>query len=936
MQLKSKTVTLLILLFISACSQHIIPSEAKLRTPLAKDKTIVIGQLGNGLKYYVLKNEKPAKEVEFRLVVNVGSLHETDEQRGAAHFVEHMAFNGSENFSKNDVIEFFRSTGMQFGPDLNATTGYDQTVYKFRIPADKPDLMEKAFLVMKDWASGIRFNQDDVDSERNIIIEEWRMRKGAWERSWKKFMPTIYNHSRHAKRHPIGTIDILGKISAAELKYFYDTWYRPERMAIMIIGDISETTMAEKIRSKFGNLKNSGARPKTIDYEIPPHKQLVYQAVQDPEMTDPSILIYQKYKRNPIVTEGDFRLKLMNDLYVSILHRRINTKDPLERSYKDANYKQFELSPDVACHFFHISVKGRQFEKNLYEIVQEAERLKRFGVFESELEREKKVILRKAKSAYLERQNKRSDQYAKEMVQHTYLGDRIISDEVHYRLTEEYLPTINISDINNLRGLYNSSSGRVVGIFTGPGASEKLPDEASVKKMFLTVQQERLAPYLDEVSDLPLFPEQLEKGSIIKETVYEEIGVTVWELSNGGKVYLKPTDFKDDEILFGLSSSGGLALLKKEDIRTIYLMGKVVEKSGIGPFKRSDLIKRLIFKKMDIKPFTSPYRHGYWGSTSPEDFIVLVKMMRLMLTQPGFDDEIFKEEKEDLIEQLEEKQQTANWRYWQAIRTKLTSDNPYNKLVTAAEIEKLDAKVTRESLFELLQNRGEFSLVVVGAFTIEAVRPIIETYIASYPRSLNPPEIKDLKLNPVSGEHHYELNENIEDKSHIFIRISHEFDYSLKRSMRFWALAQAAQIRIDQELREKEGLIYHGSAMGNFTYAPNTTDSNFYFNFDCAPQNVDRVISGLREILRELKETPPSVEMIDNIIKTQRNALRKAIKTNSYWQRYLSVQISFIQNLEDIDRIETYIETLTPENFQEAAKNYLNEKNFFIYTLNPK
>jgi zinc protease len=920
---------------LAGCSQHIAPSQTELKKLLLPDIALKTGILKNGLKYSLRENQIPSNEVEFRLVVNAGSIHESDRQLGAAHFIEHMAFNGSENFSKNDVIEFFRSTGSEFGPDLNATTGYEQTVYKFKIPADKPELISRAFIVLKDWASGIRFDPEDVNSERNIIIEEWRMRKSAWERSWKKFMPDLYNHSIHARRHPIGDVDVIRSISPEELKRFYNTWYRPDRMEIVIVGDISVPIIEEKLITSFNTLKTPGDFSVAGNDGIPPHKETKFQLVRDPEMTEPSILVYQKYKRHPDVSERDFRLKLMNGLYVSILHRRINTKDPLQRSYKNAGYHQCELSPEVACHYFHISVKGHQFRKNLHEIFQEAERLKRYGVFESELEREKKVILHEAKSAYDERQNKESDDHAADLVKSIYLSDTKISDETRYRLTEKYLPTIGIADINDLRSRYNRPSDRVIGIFFGAGAPDELIDGSQVNKMYRAVQLEPLTPYLDEVSDLPLFPEQLEKGSIIKETVIEEIDVTVWELSNGGKVYLKPTDFKEGEILFRLSSPGGLSILRKEDIRTVYLMGKVVEKSGIGPFKRSDLIKRLIFKDFKLAPFTNAYEHGYWGSTSKEDIETTIKVMRLMLTQPRFNEDIFEEEKQDLIEELKDKQETANWKYWQALRTKSIPNNPYNQLVTAAEIEKLTSTQTRSALLRLLENRGDFSLVIVGAFNIDELRPIIETYIASYPVSPNPPAINDLNLEAVKGKHRFALNENIEEKSQVFVRISHLYDYTVKRAQRFWAISQALQIRIAQNLREKQGLIYAGSATGEFMHdiKPN---SYIYFHFDCAPKNVEKVISGLKEILEEFRNSPPKNELIEKIKKAQNNILSKAEQTNQFWRTYIGFQVSFNQRLGDLANFKKHIGSLAPETFHKSTKKYLDDENFFVYVLNPK
>lgn len=932
-----KTILLVfITLLLFSCSKYVSVNIKELEKPLPHDTEVTIGKLKNGLQYYIRNNNKPEGEIEFRLIVKAGSLQETDEEQGIAHFVEHMAFNGSKNFKKNEIIEFLQSSGQQFGPDLNGYTSYDHTLYRFRVTRDQPGIIDNSLLILKDWASGIRFREDDVNAERGIIVEEWRLRKNVWGRLRKKFRPVLFNDSIHVRRDPIGKIEIIQNVQANQLKRYYQNWYRPELIGIIVVGNVADMNIEEKIKAVFSDLVNASSAPLIKPYIIQPHKEPKHGAISDPEFTQSELWIYQKHPAIPFQTEQDFRNHLMEDLYVSILDTRLSTIDSVDSFIVKGGYKKCSLTSSDLCHLARIRIKGNYFEKGMHQILQETEKLKRFGIFESEVERAKKVILRQVKSAVLERDNTLSDLHVDLIKSHFFNNDIILSADERYRLVKKYLPTITPKNINTLRGKFNVEKDRVTVVFGNDKDSSSLPDKLMVKKLYQVVKFEQLKPYLDEVSDLPFFTEQVEKGQIIEEMYEQKIGVTTWKLSNGGQVVIKPTDFKKDEILLNLYIPGGYSILEEDNFRSVLLLGKVIFNSGIGPFSRNDLIKRLIFKKVKGDVYIEDRRHGFWGETSPEDLEIMTQLIRVAIAQPRFEKAIFEEQKQNLVEKFSNSAKTANWKYANSVLTYLIPNNGFAGYPSGDDISRINYQTFQTVGEKLFLNRGEFTLVVVGNVDLKELRELVEKYIASYQVNGKPVPLKDMNLYPLKGPHRIVVKENLENKSQIYIRISNEDQYDYQREQEYLALVQIMNIRINREIREKLGLIYSAKTSFQFFDFPKPA-SAFHINiFGCAPDNVDQVIAELKKIIDDLKENPVSAQQAQNIKKILQKLYEKQIKNNWYWLNSLKKMLTSQQDIVKIPDWEKYLDEISPETLHEAAKKYLNEENFFVGILMPK
>jgi zinc protease len=789
---------------------------------------------------------------------------------------------------------------------------------------------------LKGWASDIRFDEADVDRERKIITEEWRLYQNPGERARKQIIPALYNDTLHSRRHPLGEIEVLKSLDAQQLKRFYQKWYRPEYMALFVIGDVGATEMENRIIETFSGMKNSEPLPIRQQHPIPFHDELKYRVITDPEWTEPSVTIYQKTKNEVLKTEDDFRNDLLERLYVIILNYRLASLDVVNSNVKAAEYhRKCELTSSERCHLTRFSIKENKFREGIREIMLEFERLRRWGVYESEMKRARQVVLQDARSWSLEKENVETEEVFYDLSRNYLYDDVVLSPDETYRLVKKYLPTIRIEDVNALRSRFNSSRNKVIAVYCNADQSDYTPDKSFITDLYATNRIEKLEPYLDEVSDLPLFTEQIEKGSIIEEKTHEKIGAISWKLSNGGTVVIKPTQFKNDEVLVHLSAPGGLSLADRRSFRSMELLSRVVFHSGIGPFKRSDLIKRLIFKKIKGDIFVKVYQHGFYATTSPEDLEDLIQLMRLTLTQPRFDYDVFQEQKKNKAEELKNYSKSAIWRYNREIFAHFSQNNDYGRMTTAEDIESIDYDSFRQTAQELFQNRGAFSLVIVGNVKPDELRPLVETYIASYPVTASLEPLKDLGLYTMRGYHRFEFKENTDSFGHVYAVISNNYQYGIKRDQEHHALSRAMQMIIEEQIREKRGLVYNSRTGYQFLFMPDPI-SIFDFNLSCAPENVETVITELRSILKKLREEAVDQEFIDKLKTLQQQKFKDSSNSNRYWIDELLYCLLFKQDIEEIADWKHYIESMTPESLRVAAEKYVNEENLFIGILLPK
>ena len=617
------------------------PERAVQRLPI--DPRVTYGRLENGIEYIVRENQKPEKRAELRLALEVGSVLEDDDQQGLAHFVEHMAFNGTRRFPKQALVDFMEKIGMGFGPHLNAHTSYDETVYKLRVPTDSAHLVERAFDILEDWATGITFEGEEIDKERGVVVEEWRSGRGAEARVRDRQWPLLFKNSRYADRLPIGKKAVLDTFGHETVRRFYRDWYRPELMHIVAVGDFDADWIEDLIRKRFSRIPPSGSDARKRFYaSVPGHNETLFAIATDPEMPTTSVVVVYKQPVREQGTVEAYRDRLKVRLYSRMLNERLNelTKRP-NPPFLGAGTGQGLWVRTKEIYFLGAGVKEDGLIPGLEALIREASRVQRHGFTATELEREKVNTLRGFERAFEERDKQRSGGLAGEYVRHFMDNESIPGIEIEFELAKTLLPGIQLGEVNRLATEWITDRDRVVLVTAPEKAGVEIPTEQQLLAAVERVRGEEIVPYVDAVADISLLSNVPAPGTIVAEKQIPETGLTEWTLSNGVRVGLKPTDFKNDQILFASYSAGGHSLVEDPDYIPASTAVAVLGEGGLGAFDQIELRKKLAGKAVSISPWIGELQEGMSGSASPKDLETMFQLVYLAFTAPRTDSSAF-------------------------------------------------------------------------------------------------------------------------------------------------------------------------------------------------------------------------------------------------------------------------------------------------------
>ncbi|MBT3606360.1 MAG: insulinase family protein, partial [Candidatus Latescibacteria bacterium] len=549
------------------------------------DSAVRKGTLDNGLTYLIRENGRPENRAELRLVINAGSILEDEDQQGLAHFAEHMAFNGTEHFPKQELVDFLEGIGMRFGADLNAYTSFDETVYKLQVPTDSSEVMHKAFQILGDWAQRVSFDGEEIDKERGVVIDEWRTGRGARARMRDKQLPVLLKDSQYADRLPIGKKALLDTFQHASLKRFYKDWYRPDLMSVIAVGDFDTDSIEVLIKETFGALAQVENARERESYTIPDHEETLFAIATDPEATSSSVSIYFMQDISPQGTQEDYRGTLIRSMFNRMLNQRLRelTKKP-NPPFLGAGSSFGSMVRTKAAYTLGAGVKEGGIERGLDAVLTEALRVQRHGFTAPELERLKINMLRGIEQAYRERDKSRSGRFASEYIRHVLTGEVIPGIEYEHKLYNELVPSIQVDEINALVNKWITNTNRVIMVNAPEKEGVAVPNEADLLSVIEQVQQKEISPYEENVSTEPLVAQVPTPGTVLTESRIDTLNVTEWVLSNGIRVVMKPTDFKNDEILFTSFSPGGHSLVEDEDYVAASTATAVLSESGLGKF----------------------------------------------------------------------------------------------------------------------------------------------------------------------------------------------------------------------------------------------------------------------------------------------------------------------------------------------------------------
>lgn len=908
--------------------------EFDLNDKIPLDPKITVGTLENGLKYYIRENKKPEKRAFLRLVVNAGSVLEDDDQLGLAHFDEHMAFNGTKNFEKQEIINYLESIGMRFGPDINAYTSFDETVYIIEIPTDSTEIIKKGFQILEDWAHNVSYDTTEINKERGVVIEEWRTHRGASARILDKQLPILFKDSRYAERLPIGKKEILENFKYESAKRFYKDWYRPDLMAVIAVGDFDKNNIEKLIKEHFSKLKNPENERERKIYPVPGNDSTLFAIATDPEETSTSVSLYFKLPVEPQGTVKDYRKSLIENLYNGMLSNRLfeisQQPDP-PFAYAVSSKGRFVKSSEV--YFLAAAVKDSNIDKGLNAILTEAERVKRFGFTQTELDREKASTLRGIEQAYKERDKTQSSRLAAEYIRNFLNDEPIPGIEYEYSLQKSLLPGITLDEINDLGNKWMNKN-EVILISAPEKEGLKIPTEDELEKVINNVNNSKITAYVDKVSNEPFFEKAPMPSKITEENYIEDLNLTEWTLANGVKVFLKPTDFKNDEILFRGFSPGGNSLVSDSNYIPAITSSDLIEQSGVGKYNLIELQKKLAGKVVNVSPYIGELSEGISGSASPADLETLFQLIYAYFTEPRSDSSAFLSFKSKMQTWLNNRNASPEAAFQDTLNNTLSQYNYRRQPWTLDMLNKMDL----EKSFKIYKNRfadaSDFTFVFVGNFKVDSIKSLIQTYLGGLPSIRRNENWKDLNIDPPKGVIDKTVLKGIEPKSRVNITFTGPYKWDYENNYKLNSTADVLRIKLREVLREDKGGTY---GVGVYASPQKFPDEEYSITirWGCAPERVDELINAVFQQIDSLKNNLVDQIYITKVKETQIRENEVNLKENNFWLSTLYKYLFYDLDLSEIKKYPERVASLTKEDIQETAKKYFNMNNYVEVVLYP-
>lgn len=926
-------------LFASCAST---PKSTSTDDPLAQvlpiDPQVKTGTLDNGFRYVIRKNIKPENRAELRLVVNVGSVLEDEDQQGLAHFAEHMAFNGTKNFAKQELVDYLEGIGMRFGPDLNAYTSFDETVYMLQVPMDSTAVVEKAFQILEDWAHQVSFESEEIDKERGVVVEEWRLGQGADRRMFDEQVPILLKDSRYAERLPIGQKAVLDTFRHAALLRFYKTWYRPDLMGFVAVGDFEPAYMESLTKVYFSRMPKADKANKPRElFPVPGHEETLFAIASDPEASNNIVSIYTKQDVRDQSTAGAYRRSIIESLYHRMLNQRLGelTKLP-EPPFLGAGSSQGRWLRTKEFVSLGAAVQNNGFDAGLEALLTEAERVRQHGFTRSELSRTKKEMLRGMEQAFRERDKQQSRGFAGEYVRHLLVDESIPGIEKEYEMYKQYMPTIALEEVNALASEWNNGHNRVITVDAPEREGVAVPTEEELLRVFARVEGKEIAPYIEDVSDAPLVDNLPAPGAIVARDSIPELGVALWKLSNGVRVQLKATDFKNDEILFSSHSPGGHSLVADADYIAAATASSVVREGGVGQFDQIELGKKLAGKVVGVSPSIGSLQEGISGSASPEDVETMFELIYAYFTAPRADSTAFQALKKRVEGSIENRNARPETAFGDTVQVTLASYHHRARPWSMELLEELSLEKSMAIYRERFADAGDFTFTFVGNFSLEQMEPLVCAYLATLPSAGREENWRDVGIEGPQGVVEKFVYAGIEPKSSSRLVFSGPFEFDgWANNFAIDAMAAVFEIKLREVLREELGGTYGVGVRASVEHFPRE-EYTINISFGSDPDRTGELTKVVFEQIDSLKTAGTTQIYVDKVVEMRKRAREVNLKENGFWRGTLQ---GFDINGTDpllVLKYDELVDSLTPEMVQQAAQKYFNMKNYARFVLYPQ
>jgi zinc protease len=907
--------------------------------PLPLDPAIATGRFANGLTWYIRDNARPEKRAQLWLAVNAGSVLEDEDQRGLAHFVEHMCFDGTRKFPKFEITKYLEAIGMRLGPDFNAFTDFDETVYMIKVPTDKPEFIDKGIETLAEWAHAVSFDPAEFERERGVVIEEWRGGRGAEARMRDKQLPIALQGSRYADRLPIGTLETLQQAKREALMRFYHDWYRPDLMAVIAVGDFGaygRERLEKQLRQSFAGLANPTSERPRAAFPVPDHADTRFAIATDSEATRSRASIEMMQPKRSELLVGDYRRELVEGLYHGMLNARLNElarrPDPpfqFAFSFTGSFVRPIEVEREIAA------VRNGGLVPGLEALLTEVERVHRHGFSAAELERQKAAQLRELESSFAERDKVESERRAGE-IQGLFLNAQAVPGEAfELALTRKLLPGIGLDEVNRLAARWSSEANRVIEINAPAKPDVPVPAEAQLREVFAAVRRSDVGAWVDRTREGPLVPVPPRPGTVVAESRIAELGVTEWRLSNGARVVLKPTEFKNDEVLLSGFSPGGLSLVPEVSFTSGQLASAVVREGGLGTFDAVTLRKALTGKSADADAALAGFEQTVRGTASPRDVETMFQLAYLSLTAPRRDPDAYRSAVARLKAAIENRSSQPQVAFSDKMQEALHPGDPRERPLTVERLAELDYDTAFRLYQERFADASQFTFFLVGNFTPETIRPLVLTYLGGLPSLDRKENWRPVGGKPPAGVVQVSVIKGKEPKSAVRIVFSGDARYSRENVHDLTTLLRLLDMRLHEVLRDDMGAVYGVAVHGALDFQPYERRT-VTISFSCAPEKVAALTHAVFQEIEAIQSHGTDQDHLDKIKASQRRERETNLKENGFW---ISVLPNYYRSAWDprgILRFDELVERESSERLQAAAREYLPTSRYVIGVLSPE
>lgn len=926
------------LLFLFFAVHSLAQPGLDMKGLLPEDPKVSKGVLENGMTYYVRSNSTPKNRADLYLVVRAGSIDEDDDQLGLAHFCEHMSFNGTKNFPKNALIKYLESIGMEFGPEVNAYTSFDETVYMIKVPLDQEEFMDQGLQVMYDWACQVTDSDEEIEKERGVIYEEWRGGRDANERMMQKWLPVFLKDSRYAERLPIGKMEIVNHAPPETLRRFRADWYRPDLQAIIAVGDFDQEEMVKRIREKFSQIPVPEKERGKNYFDIPGHPETLVTVVTDKEAQYPIAQLFYKHPLKINKTIEDYREGMKHRLFNGMINNRLQELTQSENPpfiYASSAYE--ELFGPAGVYYSMAVCRNGEIGQGIRSVLEENERVKRHGFTATELERMKKSILSSIEQAFNEREKQGSSAYAEEYKRNFLLTQEpfpgIENEFAYYR---EFIPGITLEEVNALASAWIIPENRVIVVTAPEIEGMNVPADEDIISILNQVKKAHLEAYKDVVLDKPLVEGEISGGKIVSEKELKEAGALEWTLSNGAVVVAKVTDFKDDEILFSAYSPGGNSLYGQADDISADVAPTIISMSGIGDFDQIALEKLLSDKVFSLSPYIGDLTEGFKGSSSVKDVETLMQVLYLYFTNLRIDEKAFSSYMQRMTAMLENKKASPEAAFRDTVQAVSVNYHPRKRPMTAEILREADLETIGKIARARFSDADDFKFFFVGNLDPVMFKPLVEKYIGGIPSSEKSEMWKDLRIDSPQGVVEKTVFRGQEQKSIHYTVFHGKFDYNQENLLLINTIGKILTTRLLEVIREDKSSVYSIRANPSAEKFPEP-EYRIAIQYGTDPGKVGELQQAVFKEIRDLADAGPTDGDLHTVKEKLLRERENDLRENGFWISVLSNGYLYRNgDFSHFGKYDALVGQLSKDQIKEAVKTYFSFDSYYSVTLKPE